>query len=77
MRKLLFLSFCLFLLPLYGGATRLVEIRSLDRDYIVLHFRDGEVRYRDDGTGKSAFLGHTFVEGDDTLKTFLPRFNPA
>ena len=77
MRKTLLLAFLLFCFPLLGGATKLVEVRSLDQEYLVLHFRDGEVRYRDNGTGPSAFLGHTFMEGDDTLKTFLPRFNPA
>ncbi len=60
-----------------AGATRYLDIRVVDQEYLSIHFRDGEVRYRDDGTGESAFLGHTFVEGDDTLKTFLPRFNPA
>ena len=77
MRRALFLAFCLFAFQLLGRASSLVEIRCLDQEYLVLHFRDGEVRYRDNGTGPSAFLGHTFMEGDDTLKTFLPRFNPA
>ena len=43
----------------------------------MLQFRDGEVRYRDDGTGSSAYLGHTFVEGDDTLKVFGQRLNTS
>lgn len=64
-----------FFLTLPVQAAKLVDAKVLDKDYIVLQFRDGEVRYRDTGKGRSAYLGHTFVEGDDTLKTFLPRFN--
>jgi len=66
------------LLILYAGiagATKLMEIRVVDKDILCLRFRDGEVHYRDDGTGPSAYLGHTFVDGDDTLFTFLPRLN--
>ena len=58
-----------------ASATRVVETRVVDKDYVMVHLRDGEVRYRDNGTGPSAFLGHTFVEGDDTLVTFLPRLD--
>jgi hypothetical protein len=42
----------------------------------MVHFRDGEVRYRDNATGPSAYLGHTFVEGDDTLFVFGRRLDP-
>ena len=41
----------------------------------MLHFRDGEVRYRDDATGPSAYLGHSFADGDDTLLVFGPRLD--
>ena len=56
-------------------ATRLVGVKTIDKDYIMVHFRDGEVRYRDDATGPSAYLGHTFVEGDDTLFVFGQRLS--
>lgn len=71
-RNLALLVALLLALPLQ--AAKLIGVKVLDKDYIVLQFRDGEVRYRDTGKGRSAFLGHTFVDGDDTLKTFLPRF---
>ncbi len=58
---------------LSASASKFLGAKTLDKDYIMLQFRDGEVRYRDNGTGPSAFLGHTFVEGDDTLKVFAPR----
>ena len=57
------------LLPATAGATHYLDIRVVDQDYLMLHFRDGEVHYRDDGTGPSAFLGHSFAEGDDTFWT--------
>lgn len=71
------LKFLIILVALTGAlraeATKFIEAKTLDKDYIMLTFRDGEVRYRDSGTGPSAFLGHSFSEGDDTLKVFEPR----
>ena len=65
----------LLLLPQAAQATHFLGIQVVDKDYVMLHFRDGEVRYRDDATGPSAYLGHSFAEGDDTLKVFLPRLD--
>ena len=59
------------------GATKYLELKVIDKDYLCVHFRDGEVRYRDTGEGASAYLGHTFVEGDDTLVVFGTRLNQA
>ena len=59
------------------NATRLIGIQVIDKDYVMLHFRDGEVHYRDSGTGESAFLGHSFAEGDDTLFVFGERLRVA
>ena len=56
-------------------ATKLVGLHVLDKDYLMIQFRDGEVHYRDSGTGKSAYLGHSFAEGDDTLFVFGERLN--
>lgn len=39
-------------------ATKLFELTALDRDYLLVHFKDGEVIRRDDGTGNCAFMGH-------------------
>lgn len=72
------LSLLLALLLSPGAfATHFVGVSVLDKDYLMVQFRDGEVHYRDDGTGRSAYLGHTFVKGDDTLLTFAPRLNVA
>ena len=64
------------LFPTNMGATKFIELKIIDKDYLMLHFRDGEVRYRDDGTGPSAYLGHSFAEGDDTLIVFGRRLDP-
>ena len=61
---------------LQAGATKYKGVQVIDKETLLVRFQDGDIRYRDDGTGKSAYLGHTFVEGDDTLLVFLPRLNP-
>ena len=60
-----------------AGATKYLELKVIDKDYLCVHFRDGEVHYRDTGEGASAYLGHTFVEGDDTLFVFGQRLDVA
>lgn len=35
-------------------ATKLIGLKVIDKDYLMIQFRDGEVHYRDSGTGKSA-----------------------
>jgi hypothetical protein len=69
------LAALLMLMPTTIGATKLMEVKVIDKDYLMVHFRDGEVRYRDSGTGQSAYLGHSFAEGDDTLLVFGERLN--
>ena len=63
--------------PQHLSATKLLDVKIVDKDYLMVHFRDGEVRYRDDATGPSAYLGHSFSPGDDTLKVFGPRLDAA
>ena len=59
-RSLILITFLSFLLSSSSLANRLIGIQVVDKDYLMLHFRDGEVRYRDDATGPSAYLGHSF-----------------
>ena len=54
-------------------ASKVMGLRVIDKNYLMVHFRDGEVHYRDNGTGPSAYLGHSFSEGDDTLVVFGER----
>ncbi|MBQ1692756.1 MAG: glycoside hydrolase family 9 protein [Bacteroidales bacterium] len=70
------LSLFILLIPTSAGATKFLELKVVDKEYLMVHFRDGEVHYRDDATGPSAYLGHSFAEGDDTLLVFAPRLNP-
>ena len=56
-----------------AAATKVIGLKVIDKDYLMVHFRDGEVHYRDNGTGTSAYLGHSFAEGDDTLLVFGER----
>jgi hypothetical protein len=49
---------------------KLRQVRPLDQDYVMVTIKDGQVVYRDDGTGPSAFQGHDFAEGDDRLFAF-------
>ena len=58
-------------------ATKVMGLRVIDKNYLMVQFRDGEVHYRDNGTGPSAYLGHSFSEGDDTLVVFGERLNGA
>ena len=69
------LAGALLLIPLTTSATKFISVKVIDKDYLMVHFRDGEVRYRDDATGPSAYLGHSFAEGDDTLLVFGARLD--
>ena len=71
------LAVVMLLAPASGSATKLLSLNVIDKEYLMVHFRDGEVHYRDDGTGPSAYLGHSFAEGDDTLLVFGERLNTA
>ena len=56
-----------------ASATKFLGLKVIDKNYLMVQFRDGEVHYRDSGTGPSAYLGHSFSEGDDTLVVFGER----
>ena len=51
-------------------STKFIELKVVDKDYLMIYFKDGEVFYRDDATGPSAYRGHDYAEGDDTLKSY-------
>ncbi|MBR1414389.1 MAG: glycoside hydrolase family 9 protein [Prevotella sp.] len=77
MRRTCMVALLALLLGADAMATKLIELKVVDQDYLVVHLRDGEVHYRDNGTGPSAYLGHSFAEGDDTLLVFGQRLNTA
>lgn len=57
------------------SATKLIEIRHVDNQYIMVYFKDGEVFYKDDGKGASAFDGHAYAPGDDSLHQYGENLN--
>lgn len=69
------LSLSALLISVNAGAAKFTSLEVVDKDCLLIAFRDGEIRYRDDATGRSAYLGHTFVEGDDTLYVYQPRLD--
>ena len=73
--RLATLACTLLLASTTAFATKLVSINVIDKDYLMLHFSDGKVVYRDNATGPSAYLGHSFAEGDDTLLVYGTRLN--
>ena len=54
----LFFSILSFI-PENVNATKFLNLKVLDKDYLIIHFRDGEVRYRDDGT-RTKCLSRTY-----------------
>jgi len=52
---LIFLAVCL---PQALNASQLTEMKVLDQDYLMLHFKDGIVEFVDDGQGPHAYYGH-------------------
>ncbi len=52
----LILLLCGIFNPLW--ASKLIEIKVVDKDYLMLHFQDAEVEYVDDGQGPGAYGGH-------------------
>ncbi|AIE84407.1 glycoside hydrolase family 9 protein [Fimbriimonas ginsengisoli] len=60
-----------FLLALGASAhaAKLVEVRTVDDEYVMIRWQDGWVRYRDLGTGPRAFNNPEGL-GDDVLEKF-------
>lgn len=45
-------------------ATRLVVVKVVDRDYLMISFKDGDVEFVDDGLGPTAFTGNTLASNN-------------
>ncbi len=52
-----------------ASAARLVEVRPVDEEYLMLYWQDATVDYKDDGKGDNAFMGHE-SGGGDTIRKF-------
>jgi endoglucanase len=59
-------STLIFLFSIQAYATKLVEVIVLDKDYILVYFKDGDVERRDNGIGDCAFQGHCHKENGST-----------
>lgn len=59
------------------NATKLVEVRQVDNQHVMIYFKDGEVFFKDDGKGPSAYDGHAYAPGDDSLHIYGKELNTA
>lgn len=48
----------------------LVSVAILDRDHLAVIYREGEVKFKDDGAGASAFGGHNSAPEDNWVERF-------
>jgi endoglucanase len=51
-------------------ASKLAELTVIDKDYLMVHFKDGEVTFRDDGKGPGAFMAREHQDDIDTVKKY-------
>ncbi len=51
-------------------ASKLTSIKVLDQDYLMIHFKDGDVKFVDDGTGSTAFSGHASDPDNSFVVTY-------
>ena len=47
-------------------ASKLIEMKVVDKDYLMLDFQDAEVKYVDDGKGPGAYGGHESGAADNS-----------
>lgn len=55
-----------------ASGARLVDVRTVDEQHVMVRWLDGEVQYRDDGEGPGAFGGHENPVGNVVI-----RYEPA
>jgi endoglucanase len=66
-----------FTLLLTGSslATKLADVKVVDKDYIEVYFKDGEVTFVDDGRGPSAFLNLAHDKNNENLVNYGAALN--
>lgn len=57
-------------------ASKLVSVTAVDEQVLLVHLKDSEIVYRDDGQGPSAFTGHDSAPGDDKWVPFGAPVDP-
>jgi len=53
-------------------AAKFAELQAVDKNYLMIHFLDGEVIHRDDGLGTGAFANSHHEDDGDTVKLYNP-----
>ncbi len=70
---------CLFALillwPPLLDASKLIKVSVVDKDYLMVYFKDGKVHYPDDGEGPGAFIGHYKGSRTDSLIAYGEELN--
>ena len=56
--------------PAWGA--KLTEVRTVDDEHVMIHWLDGEIQYKDDGQGPTAFMGHETAGGE-----VITKYEPA
>lgn len=72
------ITYFFFLLLAGSGnvfGSKLVNIQVLDKGYLMVYFKDGEMFYTDDGKRASGYTGHDYVDGDERLETYGQELN--
>ena len=67
--KVLLIGSILLFTTLSSMATKLNDVKIVDKDFIFITFRDGEIHFRDDAKGESAYFSMN-VASENSLITF-------
>lgn len=65
----------LALIPTFALAAEVVEVTVIDKDYILIHIKDGEVTFVDDGVGAYANRGHHLEPSNSIFTPYGQAFN--
>ena len=65
------IAFCLLVLAISSPvrASKLTEVRPVDDEYLMVHWEDGAIEYKDDGQGPTAYMGHE-SRGGEVVKRY-------
>jgi len=59
----------------YSQATKLVELKVVDKDYLLVYFVDGEVVFVDDASGSTAYSAHNHENGKNMAVRYGAELN--
>jgi endoglucanase len=77
-KLILFIGILMLLYPCgLVYATKFAEVSALDQEFLMVHFLDGEVTFRDNGKGAKAFESFAHETGMDTVKRYGTALNTS